>query len=196
MIDCEEADAVAAYGRRGRRAGARLGVTVAAVLAAVLLLAGVGAAAPSLLAGTPAGSTAGSLLGGVTGGAQGGLVDGVAVPDLPGCLPTVRACVDLDGNRAWLLDKGKVVRGPVPMVPGDEANPTPRGLFAVEWKANPYTSREFLVQMPWAVFFAPGGIAFHEGNPDTFTAGCVKLGPDDAPAFFQYLQVGDGVQVV
>ncbi len=46
------------------------------------------------------------------------------------------------------------------------------------------------------MFFAPGGVAFHEGSPDTFSAGCVKLGADDARAFFEFLQVGDRVQVV
>jgi lipoprotein-anchoring transpeptidase ErfK/SrfK len=50
--------------------------------------------------------------------------------------------------------------------------------------------------MPWAVFFADGGIAFHAGTPGTNTAGCVKLGDDDAQAFFEYLQVGDPVQIV
>ena len=50
--------------------------------------------------------------------------------------------------------------------------------------------------MPWSVFFADGGIAFHEGNPDTASAGCVKLDEEDAHAFFTYLQVGDAVQIV
>ena len=66
----------------------------------------------------------------------------------------------------------------------------------MQWKAPTYTSREFLVQMPWSVFFADGGIAFHEGTPDTASAGCVKLDEEDARAFFTYLQVGDAVQIV
>ena len=118
------------------------------------------------------------------------------MPDLPPCLPTVRACVDLSGGRAWLLDRNHVVRGPVTITTGDDDDPTPRGNFTVQWKAAEYTSREFLVQMPWSVFFADGGIAFHQGNPDTPSAGCVKLDADDARAFFEYLQVGDPVQVV
>jgi lipoprotein-anchoring transpeptidase ErfK/SrfK len=108
----------------------------------------------------------------------------------------VRACVELAQDRAWLLDKGTIVRGPVRIIPGDDADPTPRGNFHVQWKAQEYTSREFLVQMPWSVFFADGGIAFHEGDPDTYSAGCVKLDEDDARAFFQFLQVGDPVQVI
>jgi len=36
---------------------------------------------------------------------------------------------------------------------------------------------------------------FHEGRQDTTSSGCVKLGREDAVAFFDYLQVGDEVQV-
>jgi lipoprotein-anchoring transpeptidase ErfK/SrfK len=50
--------------------------------------------------------------------------------------------------------------------------------------------------MPWSVFFADGGIAFLEGNPDTFSVGCVKLSEEDTRAFFTRLQVGDPVQIV
>jgi hypothetical protein len=174
-------------------------VAAGVVLVAVALLAGVGTAATPLLGGTPAGPAADSLLGGLTGDNDAGDIardHGLPLPDLPPCLPTVRACVDLAGDRAWLLDKGQVVRGPVPIIPGDDDDPTPRGSFTVQWKAAEYTSREFLVQMPWAVFFADGGVAFHEGDPDTYSAGCVKLDEDDARAFFQFLRVGDPVQVV
>ncbi len=48
--------------------------------------------------------------------------------------------------------------------------------------------------IPW-VFFAAGGIAFHEGRQDTNSAGCVKLVREDAQEFFEYLQVGDQVQI-
>jgi len=42
---------------------------------------------------------------------------------------------------------------------------TPRGTFQVSWKAGPnYASNICNEPMPWAVFFAPGGIAFHGGN--------------------------------
>lgn len=78
---------------------------------------------------------------------------------------------------------------------GDEMDPTPLGTFRVEWKAEQWTSREFLTQMPYSVFFAEGGIAFHEGRQDTNSAGCVKLVREDARMFFEYLQVGDEVQI-
>jgi L,D-transpeptidase catalytic domain len=192
---------VGAQGRRsgGRRVGARLALTVGAVLLAVALLAGVGGAAEPLLTPAPAEAATGSLLGGVTGDDDpGGFArdQGVPVPEVPPCLPPVRACVDLSTDHAWLLDNGAVVRGPVSIVPGAPDDPTPRGEFSVQWKAQTYTSREFLVQMPWSVFFADGGIAFHEGDPDTYSAGCVKLDEEDARAFYGFLQVGDRVQVV
>jgi hypothetical protein len=111
------------------------------------------------------------------------------------CTATARACVALGERLAWLLDGGNVVRGPVPMQHGDAADPTPRGTFKVQWKAEQYTSREYLTQMPYSVFFADGGIAFHEGTQDTPSAGCVKLEHEDATAFFYFLQKGDEVQI-
>lgn len=120
------------------------------------------------------------------------LLDGGKAP----CTAVARACVDLATHTAWLLRDGQVVRGPVPFVDGDAKTPTPRGAFTVEWKAQQWTSREYLVPMPYSVFFAPGGIAFHEGKQDTPSGGCVKLTNAEAMAFFDYLQVGDKVEVV
>jgi lipoprotein-anchoring transpeptidase ErfK/SrfK len=111
------------------------------------------------------------------------------------CTATARACVDVAGRKAWLMDGGTVVRGPVQVQTGDREDPTPLGTFSVQWKAEQYTSREYLVQMPYSVFFAPGGVAFHQGRQDTPSAGCVKLLEADAKAFFTHLQVGDEVQV-
>ncbi|MHA6625300.1 L,D-transpeptidase [Pseudonocardia sichuanensis] len=128
----------------------------------------------------------------------GGAVDGGGPPaPVAGtpCTATARACVDLDERRAWLIDAGKVVRGPVTIRHGDTSDPTPKGTFHVQWKAEQYTSREYLTQMPYSVFFADGGIAFHEGAQDTPSAGCVKLEHEDAKAWFAFLQVGDEVQI-
>jgi lipoprotein-anchoring transpeptidase ErfK/SrfK len=121
--------------------------------------------------------------------AKGALVAGTP------CTTTARACVDVLGRRAWLLGNGAVTRGPVHIMTGDQDDPTPIGTFRVQWKAEEYTSRQYLVQMPYSVFFADGGIAFHEGRQDTASGGCVKLGHDDAVAWFAYLQVGDEVQI-
>lgn len=119
---------------------------------------------------------------------------GVPVAGTP-CSVTAKACVDLATHTAWLLREGRVVRGPVSFADGDLTDPTPRGTYKVEWKAQHWVSREYGTPMPNSVFFAPGGIAFHEGRQDTPSAGCVKLTADDAQAWFDYLQVGDQVQV-
>ncbi|MDN5749577.1 MAG: L,D-transpeptidase [Pseudonocardia sp.] len=112
------------------------------------------------------------------------------------CTATAMACVDLVGLRAWLLQGGRVVRGPVPIsIGGDGDASTPPGRFRVEWKNKDHVSGESGAPMPYAVFFAPGGIAFHEGNLQTTSAGCVRLAHDEAVAFFDYLRVGDEVQV-
>ncbi|WP_226369837.1 L,D-transpeptidase [Pseudonocardia oceani] len=132
------------------------------------------------------------------------LVEGVAAarepaaPVVPGtpCSATAVACVDLVGLRAWLFEEGQVLRGPVPISigAGGEAR-TPAGRFRVEWKNRDHVSGESGGPMPFAVFFAPGGIAFHEGNLQTKSAGCVRLSREEASAFFDHLQVGDEVQV-
>lgn len=112
------------------------------------------------------------------------------------CSVGVRACVDLDEKEAWLIGTdGKIDRGPVDISPGAKDTPTPRGNFSVQWKHKDHWSKEYDAAMPYSVFFAPGGIAFHEGRLDYPSGGCVRLDDDDAKAFFKYLQVGDKVQV-
>jgi lipoprotein-anchoring transpeptidase ErfK/SrfK len=49
--------------------------------------------------------------------------------------------------------------------------------------------------MPFAVFFADGGVAFHEGTLERRSAGCVRLNIQDAQRFYTYLQLGDKVQI-
>jgi Uncharacterized protein conserved in bacteria len=112
------------------------------------------------------------------------------------CTEAAAACVDLAGGKAWLIEDGEVVRGPVPISSGAPGHETPRGDFRVQWKDANHRSAEFNnAPMPFAVFFAPGGIAFHEGNLHTKSAGCVRLNYKDAEAFYEYLHVGDRVQV-
>ena len=124
------------------------------------------------------------------------------VPGTP-CSISARSCVDLDSQRAWLIDNGKVVRGPVRIASGGAGKETPVGhSFRVFLKDKDHTSQEFKLAsgapapMPWSVFFADGGIAFHSGNPARASAGCIHLSPIDAQAWFNFLQVGDQVQVV
>jgi len=120
---------------------------------------------------------------------------GVRIPGTP-CSGDVEACVDLTTRQAWLITDGQMRRGPVEIRVGSEFGPTPVGRFRVQWKNEDHVSGEFGTPMNWAVFFADGGIAFHEGRQDTDSAGCVKLTRKDAIAFFNALQVDDGVQVV
>jgi hypothetical protein len=151
----------------------------------------------------------------------GGLLGGYAVADTGGpspaalaahrqplasgtpCTVSARSCVDLETQRAWLIENGKVVRGPVKISSGGAGKETPLGhSFRVYRKEADHKSQEFKLAngepapMPWSVFFADGGIAFHSGNPARASAGCIHLAPDDAKAWFDNLQVGDQVQVV
>jgi len=112
------------------------------------------------------------------------------------CSAAARACVDLGSYHAWLIKDGKVEHGPVGISQGGEGRETPTGDFAVERKDADHKSKEFNnAPMPWAVFFAPGGIAFHEGRKETPSAGCVRLSAADAEIFFNSLQIGDRVEV-
>lgn len=112
------------------------------------------------------------------------------------CTRIARACADLNSRKAWLVRDGEIVHGPVPISIGGTGRVTPTGTFAVEWKNKDHRSAEFNnAPMPYAVFFAPGGIAFHEGNLQTTSAGCIRLARTDAAAFYDDLQVGDRVEI-
>ncbi|WP_224392329.1 L,D-transpeptidase [Pseudonocardia sp. ICBG1293] len=112
------------------------------------------------------------------------------------CTAAARACVDLANSTAWLIRDGRIEAGPVPASFGKKGQRTPAGVFQVQWKNKDHRSAEFNnAPMPFAVFFAPGGIAFHEGNTETESAGCVRLSRADAERWFTSLQVGDRVEV-
>jgi L,D-transpeptidase-like protein len=119
------------------------------------------------------------------------------------CSITAKACVDLDSQRAWLIQNGKVIRGPVKVASGGNGQQTPVGhSLRVYRKDKDHVSEESRLPngqpapMPWSVFFEDGGIAFHSGSPSRSSAGCIHLEPADAEAWFNYLQIGDQVQVV
>jgi hypothetical protein len=119
----------------------------------------------------------------------------------PPCAASARACVDLDGLQAWLMQNGQVIRGPVPISSGGVGAETPPGTFHVISKDKDHKSNEFMMPngqpapMPWSVFFEWNGIAFHSGDPQKASAGCIHLSPADAQAWFNSLQVGDEVEV-
>ncbi|ANY08489.1 L,D-transpeptidase [Pseudonocardia sp. HH130630-07] len=119
------------------------------------------------------------------------------------CSISAQACVDLETQRAWLIENGAVVHGPVPIASGGAGQETPIGhSFRVYRKDAEHTSGEFTTPegqpspMPFSVFFADGGVAFHGGDRDRASAGCVKLDLDQAQRFFSGLEVGDKVQVL
>lgn len=113
------------------------------------------------------------------------------------CKATVSACVNLSSRRAWLISDGKVVFGPVSITSGKKGERTPVGMHEVLWKDAKHKSKEFDdAPMPWSVFFADGGIAFHTGSLRAQSSGCVHLSNAVAQKFFHFLEVGDLVQVV
>lgn len=128
-----------------------------------------------------------------------------AEPLVPGtpCSVSAKSCVDLESQQAWLIQDGKVIRGPVRIASGGNGQETPVGhSLRVYRKDQNHLSQESRLPngnpapMPWSVFFEDGGIAFHSGSPDRSSGGCIHLEPADAEAWFNYLQIGDMVQVV
>lgn len=119
------------------------------------------------------------------------------------CSITARSCVDLDSQQAWLLQDGKIIRGPVRIASGGNGQETPVGhSLRVYRKDKDHLSQESRLPngqpapMPWSTFFEDGGIAFHSGDPSRSSAGCIRMEPADAQAWFENLQIGDQVQVV
>jgi lipoprotein-anchoring transpeptidase ErfK/SrfK len=106
------------------------------------------------------------------------------------------ACVDISAHKAWILQGGKVVYGPVPMLPGRKGYATPTGTFHVLSKEKVHLSKEFdNAPMPNSVFFYPGD-AFHTGSLSVYSHGCIHLSASASLKFFNTLHVGDVVQVV
>ncbi|MEJ8277607.1 L,D-transpeptidase [Pseudonocardia spirodelae] len=146
--------------------------TRALVVAAAGLVIGLGAAGTALAAGEDEG----------VGGTP--------------CSAAAKACVDLETQQAWLMKNGVVTYGPVDVATGGQGRETPTGDFAVYDKDRDHHSAEFDgAPMPWSTFFAPGGIAFHEGDRDSGSAGCVKMTNQNATVFFSKLDKGDRVEV-
>ena len=112
------------------------------------------------------------------------------------CPPQAAACVDVDGRRSWLQDNGQVTYGPVQVGPGMPGNDTPRGTFYVNRKVKDEISWEFNnAPMPYATYFTYNGIAFHQGDPNILSHGCVRMWRADAQKYFAELQIGDMVYV-
>jgi len=114
------------------------------------------------------------------------------------CPAAAAACVDLARHITWLQADGRTAFGPVQMEPGKPGgqHQTPRGTFQVEWKAGPaLMSNIYHEAMPWATFFAPGGIAFHGGSLTAWSHGCVHMSDANAHYYNEHLPVGAEVVV-
>jgi L,D-transpeptidase catalytic domain len=119
--------------------------------------------------------------------------------DQKDCPAAAVACVDLARHITWLQSDGKVSFGPVRMEPGKPGSgphATPTGTFQVQWKAGPnLISNIYNEPMPWAVFFAPGGVAFHAGSLTQWSHGCVHLTLADAHYYNEHLPIGAEIVV-
>jgi lipoprotein-anchoring transpeptidase ErfK/SrfK len=114
------------------------------------------------------------------------------------CPAAATSCVDLARHITWLQANGKITFGPVQMEPGKPGgkHQTPRGTFWVQWKAGPsFVSNIYHEPMPWATFFAAGGIAFHGGSLTAWSHGCVHLTDSNAHYYNEHLPVGAEVVV-
>ena len=114
------------------------------------------------------------------------------------CPSAASACVDLSHDLTWMQSGGRITYGPVRMEPGPPGTPhaTPRGTFHVQWKAGAnYISTEYHEPMPYAVFFAPGGVAFHGGSLTKPSHGCVHLNTGSAQYYHDHLPIGAEVVV-
>jgi lipoprotein-anchoring transpeptidase ErfK/SrfK len=116
-------------------------------------------------------------------------------PGVP-CSAAAVACVDLSRQLAWFVRDGKVMRGPVKVATGRSGYGTEAGTFHVYRKNRMWYSTIYNnAPMPYSVFF-DGGEAFHEGSVYVRSHGCVHLSAGDAAWAFNFLHIGDEVQVV
>lgn len=112
------------------------------------------------------------------------------------CSAAAVACVSLSRQEAWFVRDGRVERGPVQVATGRPGYGTELGTFHVYrknlmWYSTIYNN----APMPYSVFF-DGGEAFHEDSVYVRSHGCVHLSASNAEWVFNFLHIGDEVQVV
>ncbi|WP_031466804.1 L,D-transpeptidase [Sciscionella sediminilitoris] len=116
------------------------------------------------------------------------------VPGTP-CTAAAKACLDLTTQKAWLIKDGRAWYGRALAASGKN-NSTHPGNYRVTWKDIDHRSSQFHgAPMNFSVFFDHHGRAFHEGNVWKKSNGCVHLTRHSAKVFFNYLHVGDRVQI-
>ncbi|MFF0492208.1 L,D-transpeptidase [Nocardia sp. NPDC004068] len=109
--------------------------------------------------------------------------------------PETRACLQLSTNEGWLMDHGRVVYGPTPISHGRAGYETPPGVFKAAFKKEYHWSTMHNAEMRWAIFFN-GDIATHIGPVDEQSHGCIRMVPEGAKAFYDYIEPGDQFEVV
>lgn len=126
------------------------------------------------------------------------LILGFAVPAQAqaGCTVYNGACLEKHSNRAWLVFNGKMSYGPVPISHGKPGYETPVGTFSVLRKVKNDWSRPYNGPMPNAVYFTTNGIAFHQGDTNVQSHGCIRLQPAASLVFYDNLAIGEKVQVL
>jgi lipoprotein-anchoring transpeptidase ErfK/SrfK len=106
------------------------------------------------------------------------------------------ACVSLSRQEAWFVRDGHVVIGPIKVATGRPGYGTELGTFHVYRKNRMWYSTIYNnAPMPWSVFF-DGGEAFHEASVYVMSHGCVHISAGYAQEVYNFLQIGDEVQVV
>ncbi|WJY94069.1 hypothetical protein CFELI_02135 [Corynebacterium felinum] len=116
--------------------------------------------------------------------------------DYGSCPKHARACIDLAKQRTWLQKDGVVQGGAVPMSSGAPGWETPKGTHRVLRKVRHEVSYIFdNAPMPYSIYFTTTGVAFHEGDVNLWSHGCIHLNHQDAVTFWNNLHIGDVVYV-
>ena len=112
------------------------------------------------------------------------------------CSAAAVACVSLSKQEAWFVRNGKLMRGPIRVATGRAGYGTELGTFRVYRKNRMWYSTIYNnAPMPYSVFF-DGGEAFHQGSTAVRSHGCVHVGASNAAWVYNFLRIGDKVQVV
>lgn len=124
----------------------------------------------------------------------------VSEPEAPAEVASKKKAIVVDLHKQWLYayEKGELMYH-MPAVTGKRGKPTPTGDFAIGWKSEDYTSREYNAPMPYAMFFVVSrGIAIHGSSAIPWrwrvnriganlgSAGCVSLTPANAKKLFDW----------
>lgn len=119
-----------------------------------------------------------------------------AAPAGDPCSASAVACVSLSRQEAWFVRNGQVVIGPIKVATGRPGYGTELGTFSVYRKNQMWYSTIYnYAPMPWSVFF-DGGEAFHEASVYVMSHGCVHVSSTYAETVYNFLHIGDEVQVV